>query len=244
MSTAPARPTVFAVEAALLCRRYGRRWALVDVDLRLPRGAALMVAGRNGSGKSTLLRVLAGAISPTRGSARVAGFDLVADLDEVRRRTALLGHASYSYDALSALENLRIAARFLGRAHGREPLRALLDEVGLAERADDAVETFSAGMRRRFALARVLIQDADVVLLDEPYGQLDPPGFSLVDRLFGRLRERGRTVLMATHLLERGADLCDEGLVLEAGRVAWTGPAADLPGPGVAAAGLSEGATA
>jgi heme exporter protein A len=192
-----------------------------------------MVAGRNGSGKSTLLRVLATAIRPTRGSARVAGFDLVADPDDVRRRTALLGHASYTYDALTALENLRITARFLRRPHTRDALRALLDDVGLAERSDDAVDTFSAGMRRRLALARVLMQEAEVVLLDEPYGQLDPPGFRLVDRLLGRLREDGRSVLMATHLLERGADLCDEALVLEAGRVAWGGPAADLTAQGV-----------
>jgi heme exporter protein A len=232
------------VEAVGLGRRYGRRWALVDVDLRLPRGSALLLAGRNGSGKSTLLRVLATAIAPTRGGARVGGLDVERDRDAVRRRTALLGHAPYSYDPLTALENLRIAARFLGRPHGREPLRALLAEVGLAERADDAVETFSAGMRKRLALARVLLQDAEVVLLDEPYGQLDPPGFRLVDGLFGRLRGLGRTVLVATHLLERGADLCDEGLVLEAGRVAWTGPAADLPGQGVAAAGLAEGGSA
>jgi heme exporter protein A len=162
--------------------------------------------------------------------------------DQVRRRTALLAHASYTYDALTALENLAIAARFLGRPHGREPLRAALDEVGLAERADDAVETFSAGMRKRLALARVWLQDGAVVLLDEPYGQLDPPGFRLVDRLLARLREQSRTVLMATHLLERGADLCDRGLVLEAGRLAWSGSAGDLPGEGVAASGLAEGA--
>jgi heme exporter protein A len=240
MSAPPGAP--LAVEAAGVCRRYGRRWALVDVDLRLPRGAALLLAGRNGSGKSTLLRVLATAIAPTRGQARVAGFDLGRQRDEVRRRTAILGHASYSYDGLTAIENLRIAARFLGRPHAQEPLRALLDEVGLAERSDDPVETFSAGMRKRLALARVLLQDADVVLLDEPYGQLDPPGFRLVDGLFARLRATGRTVLLATHLLERGADLCDLGLVLEAGRVAWSGPAGDLPGQGVAASGLAEGA--
>ena len=234
-------PAPLAVETDGLGRRYGRRWARVDVALRVSRASVVMVAGRNGSGKSTLLRVLATAIAPTRGSARVAGFEVSAERDEVRRRSALLAHASYTYEALTALENLAIAARVLGRPSGREPLRALLAEVGLAERADDAVETFSAGMRKRLALARVRLQDAEVVLLDEPYGQLDPPGFRLVDRLLARLREQGRTVLMATHLLERGADLCDAGVVLEAGRVAWTGSAGDLPGEGVAASGLAEG---
>jgi heme exporter protein A len=234
--------SALAVEADGLGRRYARRWALVDVSLRLPPGTTLMVAGRNGSGKSTLLRLLATAIRPTRGSARVAGFDVVEGRDDVRRRTALLAHVSYTYDVLTALENLRIAARFLGRATDRQALGAVLDEVGLAERADDAVETFSAGMRKRLALARVLMQDAAVVLLDEPYGELDPPGFRMVDRLLGRLRQTGRTVLMSTHLLERGADLCDEGLILEAGRVAWAGSAGDLPAQ--ALGGLNEGPAA
>jgi heme exporter protein A len=221
--------SALAVEAEGLGRRYARRWALVDVGLRLPRGSALMVAGRNGSGKSTLLRLLATAIRPTRGTARVEGFDVVDGRDDVRRQTALLAHFSYTYDVLSARENLRLAARFLGRATGDDALRAVLDEVGLGARAGDAVETFSAGMRKRLALARVLLQDAPVVLLDEPYGELDPPGFRLVDALLARLRGQGRTVLMATHLLERGAELCDQALVLEAGRVAWTGAARELP---------------
>jgi ABC-2 type transport system ATP-binding protein len=118
----------------------------------------------------------------------------------------------------------------------------LLEEVGLAERAGDPVATFSAGMRKRLSLARTLLQEASVVLLDEPYGALDPPGFRLVDRFFSLLRQRGTTVLVATHLLERGAALCDRGIVLEGGRLAWTGAARDLPREGgLQAAGLPEG---
>ena len=238
-----ADPVAPAVEAAGLCRRYGRRWALAEVSLRVSRGSAFMVTGRNGSGKSTLLRVLATAIRPDRGRARVAGFDVAAEREQVRRRTALLGHSPYTYEALSALENLQVAARFLGRPATRPALLPLLEEVSLASRADDAVETFSAGMRKRLSLAGVLLQEAEVVLLDEPYGQLDPPGFRLVDGLFERFRARGATVLLATHLLERAAGLCDQGIVLESGRVAWTGPAAELPARGVRAAeALAEGA--
>ena len=133
----------------------------------------------------------------------------------------------------TALDNLRIAARFLGREQSREALLARLAEFGLAERADDSVSTFSAGMRKRLALARTRLQDATVVLLDEPYAALDPPGFRLVDRLLDRLRARGSTVLMATHLLEHGASLCDEGLILEEGRLVWAGPAPELPAQGL-----------
>lgn len=234
-----------AVEALGLCRRYGRRWALVDVGFVAPRGAALVVAGRNGSGKSTLLRVLSTAIRADRGTALIEGFDIRQHQPEVRRRTSLLGHHSNLYEALTAFENLQVTARFLGRDTTRTALLEALAEVGLADRADDPVMTFSAGMRKRLMLARTLLQEASVVLLDEPYGQLDPPGFRLVDEVIARLRRRGVTVLLATHLLERGAALGDRGLVLEAGRVAWEGRAADLPQEsGLPAAGLPEGAGA
>jgi heme exporter protein A len=231
-----------AVDAQGLCRRYGRRWALIDVSFRIAPGRSVMVAGRNGSGKSTLLRIVATAIRPDRGTARVLGHDVREDRDSVRRRTALLSHASYLHESLTALENLAVAARLLGKDARPAALTPLLAEVELAERADDAVSTFSAGMRKRLALARTLLQDAGVVLLDEPYGELDPPGFRMVDRLLGTLRERGSTVLMATHLLDRGAALCDEGLVLEGGRLRWQGPARDLPGlSGLDPATLPEG---
>jgi heme exporter protein A len=188
-----------------------------------------MVTGRNGSGKSTLLRVLATAIRADRGSARVLGHDIEHERDAVRRQLALLAHHTHLYEALSAIENLDIAARFLARDASRPALLSHLDEVGLAERADDAVSTFSAGMRKRLALAHTLLQESAVVLLDEPYGHLDPPGFRLVDRTLERLRARGATVLMATHLLERGSALCDRGLLLEQGRLVWAGPAGELP---------------
>jgi heme exporter protein A len=221
-----------AIDARGLCRRYGRRWALVDVTFRVAPGTRVMLAGRNGSGKSTLLRILATAIRPDRGSATVLGHDLGHEREAVRRSIALLSHASYLHEALTAMENLRIAARFLGRDTSRAALLPLLAEVELDGRADDAVSTFSAGMRKRLALARTLLQEGGVVLLDEPYGELDPPGFRLVDRLFGTLKARGATVLMATHLLDRGAALCDQGMVLEGGRLGWLGPARDLPAQG------------
>lgn len=228
---APA-PQQVAVDVSGLCRRYGRRWALVNISFRVRRGTVLMLTGRNGSGKSTLLRVLATALRPDRGSACVEGRDIVAEREGVRRHLSLLSHHSYHYEALTALDNLRIAARFLGRDDSREALLSRLGEFALAERADDPVSTFSAGMRKRLALARTRLQDASVVLLDEPYAALDPPGFRQVDRLLEALRQRGSTVLMATHLLEHGAGLCDEGLVLDEGRLVWTGPAGELPGLG------------
>jgi heme exporter protein A len=223
----------WAIEASGLGRRYGRRWALADLSLSVRRGVRLLVTGRNGSGKSTLLRVLATASRADRGTARVAGYDIREGRAEVRRRIALLGHDSFLYDALSARENLGVAAGFLGPgADARVP--DLLRTVGLTGRADDPVSSFSAGMRKRLALARALLQPAEVYLLDEPYGELDPPGFRLLDAALDELKAKGATVLLASHLIDRGRERSDQAIVLEEGRLAWSGPAADLPEGGAA----------
>ena len=227
LAAVPAPGPPPGVETADLCKRYGARWALVRVGIRLARGETAMLAGRNGSGKSTLLRVLATALRSDLGTARVAGLDVATEREEVRRVTALLDHRSHLYDAFSALENLELAGRFLG-ADGRDRVMAVLDEVGLADRAGDPVAGFSAGMRKRLALARVLLKAPQIALLDEPYGELDPPGFRLVDGVLDRLRRRGATILMATHLLERGREHCDRALVLDGGRVTWDGAARQL----------------
>lgn len=214
---------------------------MIEASFAVPRGLAMMIAGRNGSGKTTLLRTLGTAIRPDSGSAVIEGFDLVREREEVRRRTALLSHAAYTYEALTAMENLRIAARILGAGERSPDLTGLLDQVGLLERRDDPVASFSAGMRKRLSIARVLLQDAPVVFLDEPYGQLDPPGFRFVDHLVAVCRERGATVLLSTHQLERGAALCDLGIVLTRGRITWSGPGAELPSRGgIDPAGLPE----
>jgi heme exporter protein A len=219
-----------AVETTGLGRRFGRRWALADVSLTVPSGARVMVTGRNGSGKSTLLRVLATASRVDRGTAVVAGYDVKRQRSRVRQRVALLGHHSYLYEAFSARDNLTAAARFLGAP--AERVEALLERVGLAARAEDPISIFSAGMRKRLSLARALLQEAEVLLLDEPYGELDPAGFALLDRVLDEQRARGRTVLLATHLLEHGRELCDRAIALDEGRLVWSGPASELPVPG------------
>lgn len=215
-----------AIDVERLARRYGRRWALAEVTFRVAAGSVMMVAGRNGAGKSTLFRVLATAIRPDRGRATVGGFDVIRHREDVRKYTALLSHASYLYDALTPKENLQVVADHLGIS--RSGIPAILDRVTLGARANDPVSTFSAGMRKRLSFARILLQDPRLVLLDEPYGALDPPGFDLVDDVIRELQSRGTTILMATHQWERSSRLCDTALVLEQGRVAWMGPAAEV----------------
>jgi heme exporter protein A len=220
---------MIAVAALGVCRRYGRRWALAEVSFDIAEGAAAMVTGRNGSGKSTLLRVLATAIRADRGTVHILGLHAGDEREGVRRSVALLGHRTHLYEPLTALENLTVVARFLGGDARRQALLKRLEEVGLSDRGDDAVQTFSAGMRQRLAIASVLLQEPRVVLLDEPYGHLDPPGFQLVDELLRRLRRQGSTVVMSTHLVARGQKLCDQALVLETGRLTYAGPATQMP---------------
>ena len=209
--------TELAIDAERLARRFGRRWALAEVSLQVPRGAVLMVAGRNGSGKSTLLRVLSAVLRPDHGRATVGGFDVVRHRLDVRKAVAMLSHYSYLYESLTARENLEVFADHMGAS--RSSVAPLLDRVALGSRADDFVSTFSAGMRKRLSFARVLLQDARVVLLDEPYGQLDPEGFALVDDVVRELKSRGVTVVMATHQIERASGLADQSLYLIEGRV-------------------------
>ena len=213
------------IEVERLARRYGRRWALADVTFQVPPATVMMVAGRNGAGKSTLFRVLSTAIRPDRGRATVAGFDVVRHREDVRKMTAMLSHQNYLYESLTAKENLQIVADHMGLR--RNGVGAILEQVALGSRADDAVSTFSAGMRKRLSFARILLQDPRVVFLDEPYGALDPPGFDLVDSVIGELKRRGTTILMATHQWERSSKLADMALVLDQGKVIWQGPASE-----------------
>lgn len=219
-----------AIDAENLARRYGRRWALSDVSFQVPAGTVVMVAGRNGAGKSTLFRVLSTAIRPDRGTARVGGFDIVRHREDVRRLTAMLSHQNYLYESLTAKENLEVAANHLGMR--RNGVGRILEQVDLGARANDAVATFSAGMRKRLSFARVLLQDPKVVFLDEPYGALDPAGFDLVDAVVADLKRRGTTVLIATHQVERVAAYADVQVVLEQGRVLSPLPAARGEGQG------------
>lgn len=216
----------FTIDTDGLARRYGRRWALSGVTMHVPAATVMMVAGRNGAGKSTLLRVLATAIRPDRGSVTVGGFDVVRHRQDVRKLTALLAHQNYLYDSLTARENLAVVADHLRVSRVR--VLPLLEQVGLATRADDVISTFSAGMRKRLSLARVLLQEPRVVLLDEPYGALDPPGFDLVDGIIAGLKASGATILMATHQWERASRFCDLAIVLEQGSVDWQGPASEV----------------
>lgn len=190
--------------------------AITQVDLEVELGERIWLSGTNGSGKSTLLRVVATALSPTFGGGTVCGLDLVRQRAAVRARIELLGHEPRFYRELSARENLRFVCS-LTRADPARIDRAL-ERVGLVEVADVRFASFSQGMRQRLALARCIVREPEVVLLDEPYAGLDEDARSVVDDVLVEARGCGRTVLLASHE-QPPTGLVDRRVVMDAGRV-------------------------
>jgi heme exporter protein A len=218
--------STLAVEATDLGRRFGRRWSLARVNLSLSPGQRLLVVGANGSGKTTLLRTVATLWAPSRGTLRIFGMDPVKQRFAVRESLALLSHQPGLYEDLSGTENLSLTLQMQGR-RDLEIVPGLLASVELDARPDP-VRTYSAGMRKRLAFARLLAQRPRLALIDEPYGQLDPAGFELVDGLLDRLHADGVTTIVASHLVGRAAQRADDALLLEQGQVRWRGPARDV----------------
>lgn len=199
-------------------KRYGRRWALARLSYALPAGRSLLLTGHNGSGKTTLLRILGTSLSPTAGRLEVRGKDVVIHRDAVRREVALLSHASFLYEDLTAHQNLTLFGRLLGLDSPKDAASALLTRVGLTTRSKSPVRQFSAGMRKRLAIARLLMKAPALALLDEPFGELDPAGIRAMENIVAALKGQGATVVLATHLVEQGLALCEERLHLEGGR--------------------------
>ena len=184
-----------AVEVAGLERRYGDRVALEDVSFSLAQGETLVLLGANGAGKTTLLKVLATLLRPHGGEVRVLGAKLPDEAWRVRGRIGYVAHEPLLYRSLSVRENLEFNARL----HRVPPARVdeVLDAVGLRRRGGDPVEELSRGMRQRAAVARALLHDPELLLLDEPYSGLDAGAHRLLEPLLGR--GSARTVVMATH---------------------------------------------
>ncbi len=211
-----------AVATTDLARLFAGSPALAGVTLRIDGGRTVALLGPNGAGKTTLLRLLSTAIRPSYGSVRIDGLDVDRDAAAVRERVAYLSHATGLYDDLTARENLAFAAAMLATPDAAERIERALGDVGLADRARDRVGTFSAGMRKRLALGRILLGSASLVLLDEPYAALDADGLDLVDRLLVAWHDVGVSVVIASHATGRLDTYLDGRVLLQRGLVAET----------------------
>jgi heme exporter protein A len=208
-----------ALRAVSLGKRFGRSVALAGIDLDLPQGVSLAVLGANGAGKSTLLRLLAGLARPTSGSLEVAGAP--AHRPAARARVGFIGHASLLYASLTARENLLFAARLQRVGDAAQRVEQLLETSGLARVADLPIAGFSRGMSQRLSIARGLVHDPTLLLLDEPFTGLDPRAAAALAERLAALRAAGRTLVLVTHDPQRAAALADRAIVLAAGRVVF-----------------------
>lgn len=219
MESAVAPGGAALLEVERLGKRYGRTAALRGVTCRVGAGEAVLLLGHNGAGKTTLLQVCATLLTPSEGCVRIAGLDAERHGPAVRRQIAVLGHQSFLYPDLSAHENLTFYARLYRLAGAREAVERQIERFELRGWAHRPVRTLSRGMLQRCALARVLLHDPRLLLLDEPFTGLDVAAREL---LCARLREAnagGTALVMSTHDLSLGLSLCGRALVLAAGRL-------------------------
>lgn len=210
-----------AVEARALTRFFGVYAALRGVSFDVPPGQCVALLGRNGSGKTTLLRLLAGINTPSEGSLQVFGG--VPEKPATRKSIGFLGHGSGLYDELSAEENLRLAARVHELPNPDAAARQWLERVDLLRLARSRPSEFSRGMRQRLALARVLLAQPRLLLLDEPLTALDDRATHMVRDLLEEAWKAGATLLMSTHHLSEGMQIATHVLLLDRGRVAYSG---------------------
>ncbi len=211
------------IQIRALTKAYDLLPVLRKIDLDIARGECVALLGANGSGKSTLLRLLSGMSKPTGGTINVGGWELPREAAAVRGQIGMVGHKGLIYETLTARENLHFFARLYNLpAQNRDArITALLERVGLGKRGEDRVRGFSRGMQQRLSIARALLHEPDVLLLDEPYTGLDQDGSAMLDGVIHEARGGGRTVILSTHELDRAARLASRVLILARGQVAY-----------------------
>ena len=218
------------IQVTGLRKAFGTTLVLDGVDLTVHAGEAVGLLGPNGAGKTTLLKILATIARPTRGAARIAGHDCARDAEEVRGVVGLVAHGTHLYEDLTALENLRFWRRLAGERPETETLRAALAEVELDDCADLRVRTFSAGMKRRLSIARLLLTHPRVLLLDEPFSSLDQRARKWLEQYLRGFAEAGGAILMATHAFGRELEVADRIVILANGRIILDAPRGTLNG--------------
>ena len=216
------------MQTAGLTKRFGQRTAVDGVSLTVPRGTAYGFLGHNGAGKTTLIRMLLGLTRASAGNASVLGLPVPARRSQALARVGAIVEEPSFYPHLTGRENLRIAAAVRG-PDTRVRIDEVLHRVGLDKRAGDRVGTYSLGMRQRLGVARCLLSDPELLILDEPMNGLDPGGMLDVRRMIRELvEEEGRTVFVSSHLLDEVEKTCDVAAIIDGGRVIAQGPIEEL----------------
>jgi ABC-2 type transport system ATP-binding protein len=227
MNTASISP--FVVETAGLTKRFGERTVVREVDLRVPRGAAFGYLGPNGAGKTTLIRMLLGLTPASGGSMRLLGLPVPQQRAAALARVGAIVEEPKFHGHLTGRANLRIVAAARDRAAFAR-IDGALKRVGLAARADDRVRTHSLGMKQRLGIARCLLADPELLILDEPMNGLDPAGIQDFRGFVRSFVDEGRTIVLSSHLLDEVEKTCDHVAIVDRGAVVAQGSIAELRG--------------
>jgi ABC-2 type transport system ATP-binding protein len=220
-----------AIEVEGLTKRFGERTALADLDLAVPRGSAFGFLGPNGAGKTTLIRLLLGLTEANSGQMRLLGLPVPELRGAALARVGAIVEEPRFHPFLTGRENLKIAAAVRGGA-AEARIDGALKRVGLSDRADERVRSYSLGMRQRLGVGRALLADPELLLLDEPTNGLDPAGIHEFRDMIRAFVGEGRTVLLSSHLLDEVERICDAVAIVDGGRVVVQGSIEELKGSG------------
>jgi len=216
--------TQYDIQADGLKKSFGNFDALRGVDLRVKNGEFFTLFGPNGAGKTTLIKLLATLTSPTSGRLNVHGYDTKKEVNKIRSLIGVISHDPYLYDNLTAFENIK----FFGTLYGLEDIddraQKVIKQVGLEKRMHDIVRTFSRGMKQRLTVARAIVHEPKILLLDEPYTGLDQHGAQIFGEMLSDLKSNSRTILMTTHNIDEGLDLSDRIGILAKGKIVFDSP--------------------
>jgi ABC-type multidrug transport system ATPase subunit len=217
------KDSVLDIRAEGLTKSFGSFNALRGVDLVIRKGEFFTLFGPNGAGKTTFIRILATLAKPSSGSLIISGFDAKKEPDKVRRVTGVVSHDPFLYENLSAFENIKFFGTLYGMSDTDGRSREVIEQVGLGRRMHDLVRNYSRGMKQRLAVARAIVHEPGILLLDEPYTGLDQHGAKAFGEMLTLLKAQNRTILMTTHNIDEGLDRSDRIGILAGGRIAYEG---------------------
>jgi len=209
-------------------KTFGNLEALRGIDLNVKKGEFLTLFGPNGAGKTTLIKLLATLTKPTSGKLTVSGYDTLKEAEEVRASVGVISHDPYLYENLSAFENIKFFGDMYGLPDTDTRSVELIKLLGLDKRMHDLVRTFSRGMKQRLSVARAIVHDPSVLLLDEPYTGLDQKGAQIFGDTLKWLKTHERTILMTTHNIEEGLHLSDRVGIITSGKIVYESATSDL----------------
>lgn len=208
------------VEMNELGKRYESSWVLCRLSLKIRQGESVALFGKNGSGKSTLLKMIATLLAPTIGTIKVAGHDSRKEKGAIRSRIRYLAHEKQLYETLTVMENLRLTASL---RQITSDLILILDRMGIAKYKNQKISKLSEGTRKRLTLARLLLGESDLILLDEPHPTLDTNGREILNTMIYQWKKEGKTILLASHDHKEALSHADRLIILEGGTVSYDG---------------------